>query len=78
LELKKEFGEEDEKSVKVAKLRRIEQRGKTMEKFMQEFQRVARGSEYEGRALVEKFKRRMTGTIKRKLIETERSPMSIK
>jgi len=34
LELKKEFGEGDEKSVKVAKLRRIEQGGRTMEEFV--------------------------------------------
>ena len=37
LELRKEFGEEDGESVKVAKLRRIEQGGKIMEKFVQEF-----------------------------------------
>ena len=54
--LKKEFGEEEE-MVKVAELRRVEQGGKTMEEYVQEFKRIARGSGYEGRLLVEEFKR---------------------
>ena len=37
LELKKEYREGDEESVKVAELRKIEQKGKTMEEFVQEF-----------------------------------------
>ena len=37
LELKKKFGGEDEESVKVAELKRIEQGEKTMEEFMQKF-----------------------------------------
>ena len=37
LELKKEFGGGNEESIKIAELRRIEQRGKIMEKFVQEF-----------------------------------------
>jgi len=39
---------------------------------------VARGSEYEGRLLVEEFKRRINGGIRRKLMELENSPASIK
>ena len=54
--LKKEFGEEEE-MVKVAELRRVEQGGKTMEEYVQEFKRIARGSGYEERLLVEEFKR---------------------
>jgi len=34
LELEKKFGEEDKESVKVAKLRKVEQEEKTMEKFV--------------------------------------------
>jgi len=49
-----------------------------MEEFIQEFRRVARGSEYEGRPLVEEFKRGMNGVIRRKLIEAERPLSSIK
>ena len=47
-EIKKKFGEGEEESVKAAELRRIEQGGRMMEKFVQEFERVVRGSRYEG------------------------------
>ena len=77
LVLKKEFEEGDEESVKVAELRRIEQERKTMEEFVQEFQRVARGSRYEGRALVEEFKRERNVMIRRKLMEAEKPSTSI-
>ena len=75
--LKKEFSEGEEESVKAAELRRMEQGGKTMEEFVQEFKRVARGSGYEGRPLVEEFKRGMNGGIRRKLMEAENPPASI-
>ena len=55
--LKKEFCREEEESVKSAELRKLEQGERTMEEFVQEFKRAARGSEYEERPLVEKFKR---------------------
>jgi len=54
--LKKEFGGGEEELVKAVELRKLEQGGRTMEKFVQEFKRVARGSGYEGRPLVEEFK----------------------
>jgi len=75
--LRKEFGGGEEESVKVAELRRMEQGGKTMEEFVQEFKRTARGSGYEGRPLVEEFKRGMNGGIRRKLMESENPPTSI-
>ena len=37
ISLKKEFGGGEEESVKVAELRKLEQEGKTMEEFVQEF-----------------------------------------
>ena len=55
-EVKKEFVGGEEESVKVAELRKLEQGGRTMEEFVQEFKRAARGSRYEGRPLVEEFK----------------------
>ena len=55
-EIKKEFGGGDKESVKVAELKKIEQGGRTMEEFVQDFKRIARGSGYEGRPLVEEFK----------------------
>jgi len=73
--LKKEFGREEEESVKAAELRKIEQGGRTMEEFVQEFKRVARGSGYERRLLVEEFKRGMNGGIRRKLMKAE-NPLS--
>ena len=75
--LKKEFGGGEEESVKVAELRKLEQGGRTMEKFVQEFKRAARGSGYEGRPLVEEFKQGMNGGIRRKLMEVENPPTSI-
>jgi len=74
--IKKKFGGGEE-SVEVAKLKRIEQEGRTMEEFIQDFRRAARGSRYKERPLVEEFKRRMKGMIRKKLIEAERPPTSI-
>ena len=70
-EIKKEFGGGEEESVKVAELRKLEQGKKTMEEFVQEFKRAARKSEYEGRLLVEEFKKGMNGMIRRRLMEAE-------
>jgi len=75
--LKKEFGGGEEESVKAVELRKLEQGEKTMKEFVQEFKRVARGSGYEGRPLIEKFKRGMNGGIRRKLMEVENPPASI-
>ena len=75
--LKREFGGGEEESVKAAELRKLEQGGKTMEEFVQEFKRVARGRGYEGRPLIEEFKRGMNGGIRRKLMEVENPPTSI-
>ena len=61
----------------MAELRKLEQGGKKMEEFVQKFKRVARGSGYEGRPLVEEFKRGMNGGIRRKLMEAENLPASI-
>jgi len=75
--LKKEFGGGEEKAVKAAELRKLEQGGRTMEEFVQEFKRAARGSGYEGRPLIEEFKRGINGGIWRKLMEAENPPASI-
>jgi len=48
-----------------------------MEEFIQVFKRVARGSRYEERPLVEELKRGMNGAIRRKLMEAENQPGSI-
>ena len=71
VELKREFGGGDEKAVKVTELRKLEQGGRIMEEFVQEFKQAARESRYEGRLLIEEFKRWMNGVIRRKLMEVE-------
>jgi len=48
-----------------------------MKEYVQEFKRTVRGSGYEGRPLVEEFKRSMNGEIRRKLMEAENPPTSI-
>jgi len=69
-DIRKEFGG-DKESVKVAELKRLEQRGKTMEEFVQKFRRVVKESGYERRLLVEEFKRGINTTIRQRLIELE-------
>ena len=75
--LRKEFSGREEESVKAAELRRMEQEGKTMKEYVQKFKRVARESGYEGRPLIEEFKRGINGGIRRKLMEVENPLTSI-
>ena len=76
--IKKEFRTEEEESVKTAELRKLEQEGRTMEEFVQEFKRTVRGSGYKERLLVEEFKRGINGAIRKKLMEAKNQPGSIK
>jgi len=76
--LKKEFRGGDEEVVKVVELRELEQEGRTIEEFVQEFRRATKESEYEGRLLVEEFKKGMSRVIRKKLIEAKKPPISIK
>jgi len=48
-----------------------------MEEFVQVFKRIARGSGYERRPLVEEFKKGINGGIRRKLMEVENPLTSI-
>jgi len=48
-----------------------------MEEFVQEFKRMARGSRYEERLLMEEFKRGMNGEIRRKLMKAKNPLVSI-
>ena len=45
-EIKKEFEAREEELVKAAELRKLEQGGRTMEEFVQEFKRTTKGSGY--------------------------------
>ena len=55
--MRNKFGETTEEDKKIEALRTIEQRGRTCDKYVQEFKKVARGSGYEGKPLIEEFKR---------------------
>ena len=77
ISLRKEFGGGEEELVKAAELRKLEQGGRMIEKFVQEFKQAARGSGYKRRPLVEEFKQGMNGGIQRKLMESENPPTSI-
>ena len=59
-------------------LKKVGQGNKMIENFVQEFRRVVRRSKYKRKSLVEEFKRKMNRFIRRKLIEAEQSPRSIK
>ena len=61
VDIRKEFGGGDKKLVKVAELKRLEQRSKTMEEFIQEFRRL----------LVEEFKREINAIIHQRLMKSE-------
>ena len=63
-DMKKEFSKGDKKMVKIAELKRLEQRGKTIKEFVQEFRRAARRSGYKGRPLVEEFKKGIMSEFK--------------
>ena len=62
-EIKMESGEGDKEVVKIAELRRLEQREKTIKDFVQKFKRVVRRSGYKERPLVEESKKDMNKTI---------------
>jgi len=55
-EIRREFRRGDEELVKIAELKKIEQEGRTMEEFIQDFKRTVRGNSYDGHLLIEKFK----------------------
>jgi len=75
--IRNDFGETSEEERKIEQLRTIEQGGRTCNKYVQEFKKVARGSSYERRPLIEEFKRGLNGAIRRKLVEAEELPTTI-
>jgi len=75
--IRDDFGETSEEERKIEQLRTIEQGGRTCDEYVQEFKKVARESGYEGRPLIEEFKRGLNGGIRRKLAEVEEPPTTI-
>jgi len=76
-DLKQEFGGENNKIMKIAELKKVEQRSRMIEKFVQKFRRAAGNNGYEERLLIEEFKRGMNRMIRRNLIEVERPSRGI-
>jgi len=66
-----------EEDRKVEQLRTIEQGGRTYDEYVQEFKKISRESSYEGRLLIEEFKRRLNGALRRKLAKAESLPTTI-
>ena len=75
--IRDDFGETSEEERKIEQLRTIEQGGRTCDEYVQEFKKVVQGSDYEGRPLIEEFKRGLSGALRRKLVEVESSPSTI-
>jgi len=75
--IRNDFGKTSEEERKIEQLRTIEQGGRTCDKYVQEFKKVARGSGYEGRPLIKEFKRELNGSIRRRLAEAEEPPTTI-
>jgi len=75
--IRNDFGETSEEERKIEQLRTIEQGGRTCDEYIQEFKKVARGSGYKERPLIEEFKKELSGTIRRKLAEAEEPPSTI-
>jgi len=75
--IRNDFGETSEEERKIEQLRTIKQGGRTYDEYMQEFKKVARGSSYKERSLIEEFKRGLNRSTRRKLAEAEELPTTI-
>jgi len=75
--IRNDFGETLEEERKIEQLRTIEQGGRTCDKYVQEFKKIARRSSYERRPLIKEFKRELNRAIRRKLTKAEEPPTTI-
>jgi len=75
--MREEFEEFNKELKKVDELRLLEQGGWMCDEYVQIFKEVLRGSSYEGRPLVEEFKRGLNRNIRRRLVEAESPPVTI-
>jgi len=75
--IRNNFREISEEERKIEQLRTIEQRRRTCNEYVQEFKKVARRSSYEGRPLIEEFKRELNRAIRRKLAKAKELPTTI-
>jgi len=75
--IRNDFGKTSEEKRKIEQLRTIKQGRRMCNKYVQEFKKVARGSDYIGRPLIKEFKKRLNRSIQRKLAEVEELPTTI-
>jgi len=75
--IRNDFGKTLEEERKIEQLRTIKQEERTCDKYVQEFKKITRRSGYEGRPLIEEFKRRLNKAIRRKLAKAEEPPTTI-
>jgi len=75
--IRNNFREISEEERKIEQLRTIEQRRRTCNEYVQEFKKVTRRSSYEGRPLIEEFKRELNRAIRRKLAKAKELPTTI-
>jgi len=71
--MRNEFGKTVEEEQKIEQLRMIKQGERTCNEYIQEFKKVAQRIDYKKWPLIEEFKRRLNGVIRRKLVEAENS-----
>ena len=76
-EIRNSFEETSKEERKIEQLRTIEQGKRIYNEYVQEFEKVARGSGYKRRPLIEEFKRGLNRSIRRKLAEAEEPPTTI-
>ena len=69
--IQQEFGEFNKESQKVDEPRLLEQGGRTVDKYIQEFRKAAKGSSYKGRVSIKEFKRGLNRVVRRRLAEAE-------
>ena len=75
--IKHDFGDLDEVATKIGKLRTMIQGELTCEKHVQHFKKTARGTGYEGHALIEEFKRSLSSALRRRILEGDVIPTTI-
>ncbi len=75
--IRKDFGDLDEVATKIGKLRTMNQNKLTCDEHVQHFKKTARGTGYEGRALIEEFKRSLNAPLRKRILEGDTTPTTI-
>ncbi|KIL63196.1 hypothetical protein M378DRAFT_33599, partial [Amanita muscaria Koide BX008] len=76
-EIQRRFGDTDKVATKIIHLRTIKQGDRIAEEHIQDFRKAAIGSGYEGRALIEEFKRGLNQPLRERIMMSENVPITI-